>query len=293
MTRTESSNQAPRRSTRRQLDAISNGVSKHSPSAKKLEGLKTTQGLNSTKDKSLKSVKNAKQIIKNLPSSDAGDSGSSLSDLDIPAGEEDSALDVKQLQSQSKSSERSKSLVKAAKAVDEKAVKVVEEEVLGAEIPRRERTIKEESVKIVEIVGTTEVESSKPTSRRRKIEKLTIEDLEKSKDDERVPTKFKQIKKRKREENTEEGGERPEKPTRKRKTKEEKESEIMPLAARTNGLKMFVGAHVSSAKGPSSKCFNSRASRSIYLRRRMLRICQFNSNQECTMPSQTVSTSGD
>ena len=36
---------------------------------------------------------------------------------------------------------------------------------------------------------------------------------------------------------------------RKRKTKEEKEAEAMPIAARSTGLKMFIGAHVSSAKG--------------------------------------------
>ena len=36
---------------------------------------------------------------------------------------------------------------------------------------------------------------------------------------------------------------------RRRKTKEEKEAEAMPLAARTTGLRMFVGAHVSGAKG--------------------------------------------
>lgn len=34
-----------------------------------------------------------------------------------------------------------------------------------------------------------------------------------------------------------------------KKTKEEKEAEAMPLAVRTQGLKMFVGAHVSAAKG--------------------------------------------
>jgi hypothetical protein len=34
-----------------------------------------------------------------------------------------------------------------------------------------------------------------------------------------------------------------------KKTKEEKESEAMPLAARAQGLRMFVGAHVSAAKG--------------------------------------------
>jgi AP endonuclease-1 len=42
-----------------------------------------------------------------------------------------------------------------------------------------------------------------------------------------------------------------EKPTRKRKTKERKEAVMTPLAARTKGLQMFVGAHVSAAKGLS------------------------------------------
>ena len=41
----------------------------------------------------------------------------------------------------------------------------------------------------------------------------------------------------------------PKKAKRKRKTKEEKEAEAMPIAARTAGLRMFVGAHVSGAKG--------------------------------------------
>lgn len=51
------------------------------------------------------------------------------------------------------------------------------------------------------------------------------------------------------EEEKEGGEETPKKVRRKRKTKEEKEAEAMPLAARTAGLKMYVGAHVSSAKG--------------------------------------------
>jgi len=46
--------------------------------------------------------------------------------------------------------------------------------------------------------------------------------------------------------------ETPKKAKRKRKTKEEKEAEAMPLAARATGLKVYLGAHVSSAKGPSS-----------------------------------------
>jgi hypothetical protein len=45
-----------------------------------------------------------------------------------------------------------------------------------------------------------------------------------------------------------------EKPVKKkRKTKEEKEAEAMPLAARTVGHKLFIGAHVSSAGG---QCFH-------------------------------------
>jgi AP endonuclease-1 len=39
------------------------------------------------------------------------------------------------------------------------------------------------------------------------------------------------------------------KSTKKRKTKAEKKAEMLPLAPRTKGLQMFVGAHVSAAKG--------------------------------------------
>ena len=51
-------------------------------------------------------------------------------------------------------------------------------------------------------------------------------------------------------------GATPTKPKRKRKTKEEKEAEAMPLAARTTGLCMFVGAHVSIAKGLQNSVAN-------------------------------------
>jgi hypothetical protein len=43
--------------------------------------------------------------------------------------------------------------------------------------------------------------------------------------------------------------EAPKKTRGKRKTQEEKEAEAMPLAARTSGLRMFIGAHVSIATG--------------------------------------------
>lgn len=47
----------------------------------------------------------------------------------------------------------------------------------------------------------------------------------------------------------EEEGQQVGKRKRRRKTKEEKEAEAMPLAARAVGLRMYVGAHVSAAKG--------------------------------------------
>lgn len=46
------------------------------------------------------------------------------------------------------------------------------------------------------------------------------------------------------------------KPKKKRKTKEEKSAETMPLATRTTGLKMFVGAHTSIAKGVENAVTN-------------------------------------
>lgn len=64
------------------------------------------------------------------------------------------------------------------------------------------------------------------------------------------------------EEETKERKYSPEKPKRRRKTSLEKEAEAMPLAARSTGLRMFVGAHVSSAKGWS---LNSAISDTVYI----------------------------
>ncbi|EYE95101.1 DNA-(apurinic or apyrimidinic site) lyase APN1 [Aspergillus ruber CBS 135680] len=47
------------------------------------------------------------------------------------------------------------------------------------------------------------------------------------------------------------------KTTKKRKTKADKEAEAMPLRPRTQGLRMFVGAHVSAAKGVFNAVNNS------------------------------------
>ncbi|OJD29053.1 ap endonuclease 1 [Diplodia corticola] len=59
------------------------------------------------------------------------------------------------------------------------------------------------------------------------------------------------------EEQDEEDGAAAKKTTRKRKTKEEKEAEMLPLAARTVGSKLFVGAHVSAAGGVQNAVTNS------------------------------------
>jgi AP endonuclease-1 len=54
-----------------------------------------------------------------------------------------------------------------------------------------------------------------------------------------------------------------------RKSKKDQEAEAMPLAVRTQGLRMFVGAHVSAAKGQYSNgmCFNLILIKSIFNRR--------------------------
>jgi len=73
---------------------------------------------------------------------------------------------------------------------------------------------------------------------------------EKAVESETSSVKVKQTTKVKEEEDQlNENGEPIKKTVRKRKTKEEKEAEAMPLATRTNGLRMFIGAHVSCAKG--------------------------------------------
>jgi len=50
---------------------------------------------------------------------------------------------------------------------------------------------------------------------------------------------------------------KPKKKRRRKKTKEEKEAEAMPLASRTAGSNMFVGAHVSIAKGVENAITNA------------------------------------
>ena len=106
---------------------------------------------------------------------------------------------------------------------------------------KRKRTTETKEAKIKES-GTS------PKKTKRKVAELEEEAV----DGEPTPKKAqrkKKVKQEEVEEEEEEGG--PKKIKRKRKTKEEKEAEAMPLASRTNGLQMFIGAHVSCAKGQS------------------------------------------
>lgn len=106
--------------------------------------------------------------------------------------------------------------------------------------PKRKRVSKVEEVAV-------EGEEASPTKVKRK--KTDIEE-EDAIDGEASPKKTKRKTKIKEEkELLDENGEPVKKIRRKRKTQEEKDAEAMPLATRTNGIRMFVGAHVSCAKG--------------------------------------------
>jgi AP endonuclease-1 len=61
-----------------------------------------------------------------------------------------------------------------------------------------------------------------------------------------------------------------------RKAKKEQDAETMPLAARTQGLRMFVGAHVSAAKGQYS---NQMRCALIFIQSIMSRCLQLYSQQ--------------
>ena len=110
---------------------------------------------------------------------------------------------------------------------------------------RKTRTKKEETV-LDEKASTTTLQKTNK-----------IKQEESAQDSEGATTKTKRKSKVKvEEEELDENGESVKKTKRKRKTKEEKEAEAMPLAARSNGLRMFIGAHVSSAKGVHNSVTN-------------------------------------
>ena len=117
---------------------------------------------------------------------------------------------------------------------------------IDGDIPKtakRKRTVKTEKAE----VG---VGGSSPAKTKRK--KTTEAEIDQAAEDKVSPKKAgRKTKVEEEDEKAEEGAEGQKKIKRRRKTKEEKEEEAMPLAARTEKLRMFIGAHVSSAKGRS------------------------------------------
>ena len=99
-------------------------------------------------------------------------------------------------------------------------------------------------------VEEAEIEVGEPSPKKTKHRKATETAINETAGDEAPSKKAKRKTKVKEEdEEVQDGEEGQKKIKRKRKTKEEKELEAMPLAVRTDGLRMFIGAHVSGAKG--------------------------------------------
>ena len=126
--------------------------------------------------------------------------------------------------------------------------KVEEEKSEDSQLDRgAPKTIKRKRVVKVEEVGT---EIGEPSPKKTKRKKATEVEVDETVEDEVPPSKSKRKAKVKEEdEEVQEGEGGQKKAKRKRKTKEEREIEAMPLAIRTDGIRMFIGAHVSGAKG--------------------------------------------
>lgn len=126
-------------------------------------------------------------------------------------------------------SKRQKSTVnlKEASSSDESEAKVAVKSTPKKAVRTKTRraSVKKEQVDETEVLSSVEIEQKEPVTKSEK-EEFTVEtEIEAAAAVQKKPAK------------------------RARKTKEEKEAEAMPLAVRTQGLKMFVGAHVSAAKG--------------------------------------------
>ena len=126
-----------------------------------------------------------------------------------------------------------------------KRVRRVEEDQRPADLQVDRDTPKTAKRKRIVKVEEAEIEVGEPSPKKTKHRKAT-----ETAGDEASPKKAQRKNKVKEEdEEVQDGEEGQKKIKRKRKTKEEKELEAMPLAVRTDGLRMLVGAHVSGAKG--------------------------------------------
>lgn len=130
---------------------------------------------------------------------------------------------------------------------------------MRSKVDKRPKIKEEAAEENLAIDAVSPRRSSREASKVAKAKVEKIEEEEESEDADVPPAKATPSKSRKKNKTTKPedskdgavNGHAEEKVVRKRKTKEEKEAEAMPLAARTVGHKLFIGAHVSSAGGQS------------------------------------------
>lgn len=148
----------------------------------------------------------------------------------------------KRSQDNSPSLRRSKR-IRSTSNTDTAVTKESAKKTLAREINHSNGALKTTDVKVEKENSTTSTRSVRPTKKKQ----ISYSDEAKADDDALVKTKAQDE-----EEEEEEQITITEKVKRKRNVKEE-EVEMVPLAARTKGLQMFVGAHVSAAKGLSCR----------------------------------------
>lgn len=137
-------------------------------------------------------------------------------------------------------------------------IKQEQGEVERKDIPTESTSRRRKRKKVAEVEESV-VENHGRSPQKAELEEITdVTEKKEAVDQESSPKKPKSNTKVKLEalEAVEEGEEGSRKVKRKRKTQEEKEAEAMPLAARSNGLRMFIGAHVSCAKGVQNTVTN-------------------------------------
>lgn len=206
----------------------------------------------------------------------AGVAAHPAKNMTAAAGDEDVKLESTNLRRQSQKHGATESLAKAPATKERKSLKAtaVEQEPLDREAATPVGKRVRRSRKTTETTTKSSTNSTGHESNRTKVEeeeaiveqedrpkrtkRTTKIKVEIAQDEEEAVATPKKSRKRTQKETLEvtqeaevvgEDGEDSPKKKRRRKTKEEKEAEAMPLAARTTGLRMFLGAHVSSAKG--------------------------------------------
>ncbi|KAK5734654.1 DNA-(apurinic or apyrimidinic site) lyase [Elasticomyces elasticus] len=128
-----------------------------------------------------------------------------------------------------------------------------------SERPAKKRRTKQTTTKVETVVSDESAKPAKKITRVRKVKIEVVEEAQGEQTKEATPKKSR-ARKVKDEDEVDENGEPIEKkPKAKRKSKADKERELveMPLAARTIGHKLLIGAHVSAAGGVQQSILNS------------------------------------